>query len=54
MIEVDYGGGEHRTRLGTINLCVLGCPLPPYIKDQGGGAAGLGEARQEESYSLWE
>ena len=26
----------------------LGCPLPPYIKDQGGGvAAGLGEARQE-------
>ena len=30
-----------------INLCVSGVPLPPYIKDQGGGAAGLGEARQE-------
>ena len=37
MIEVDYGGGGHRTRLGTINLCVLGCPPPPYIKEQGGG-----------------
>ena len=42
MIEVDYGGGGHRTRLGTINLCVLGCPLPPYIKEQGGRLAGLG------------
>ena len=23
-----------------INLCVLGCPLPPYIKEQGGRPAG--------------
>ena len=28
-----------------INLCVLGCPLPPYIKEQGGGRSALG-ARQ--------
>ena len=28
MTEVEYGGGGHRTRLGTINLCVLGCPCP--------------------------
>ena len=41
MTEVDYGGGGHRTRLGTINLCVLGCPLPLYIKDQGGGRPAL-------------
>ena len=33
MTEVEYGGGGHRTWLGTINLCVLGCPLPPYIKE---------------------
>ena len=40
MAEVDYGGGGHRTRLGTINLCVLGCPLPPYIKEWRRGRAG--------------
>ena len=34
MTEVEYGGGGHRTRLGTINLCVLVCPLPSYIKEQ--------------------
>ena len=33
MVEVG-----HRTRFGTINLCVLGYPLPPYIKEQGGEA----------------
>ena len=26
MTEVDYGGGGHRTRLETINLCVYGVP----------------------------
>ena len=26
-----------------INLCVLGVPLPPYIKDPRGGAASLEE-----------
>ena len=30
----------HRTWLNNFNLCVLGCPLPPYIKEQGGEAAG--------------
>ena len=29
-----------------INLCVLGCPLPPYIKDQGRRRPALGGARQ--------
>ena len=54
IIEVDYGGGGHRTRLKdqAINCCVYGVPpLIQYIKEQRGrGAASLG-ARQEESYS---
>ena len=25
----------------TVNLCVLGCPLPPYIKEQGGGRSAV-------------
>ena len=29
-----------------INLCVLGCPLPPYIKDQGEEAGRPSMARQ--------
>ena len=36
MTEVEYGGGGHRTQLRNdqkINLCVMGCPLPPYIKE---------------------
>ena len=35
IIQVDYGGGGHRTRLKdqTINCCVSGVPLPQYIKD---------------------
>ena len=49
MVEVDYGGGGHRTRLrdqGSI-VVSLGCPLPPYIKEQGGEAAGQeGRARR--------
>ena len=51
MTEVEYGGGGHRTRLGTINLCVLGCPLPPYIKEQGGRPAGFGAPQGEEESS---
>ena len=53
IIEVDYGGGGHRTRLKdqTINCCVSRVPPAPYIKEQGGGAAGQEGARQEESYS---
>ena len=48
MIEVDYGGRGHCTRLRDqeINCCVYGVPLPPYIKEQGEEAAGQGEARQ--------
>ena len=44
MIEVDYGGGGHRTRLGEINRSTSvsrGAPLPPYIKEQGGGRPAL-------------
>ena len=40
IIEVDYGGGGHRTRLRDDQLdqlvCLEGAPLPPYIKEQGG------------------
>ena len=34
IIEVDYGGGGHRTRLRDqeINCCVYGVPPPLYIK----------------------
>ena len=46
MTEVDYGGRGHRTQRETINLCVLGFPLPPYIKEQGGGRLALGHAKE--------
>ena len=44
----DYGGGGHCTRLIDLKdqLLSRGAPLPPYIKEQGGGAAGQEEARQ--------
>ena len=54
MIEVDYGGGGHRTRLKDqlINLCVQGVPPSPVYKGvkEGKGPALLG-APQGESYS---
>src|SRR3954465_2946031 len=41
MTEVEYGGGGHRTRLRNDLkdqlVCPWGAPLPPYIKEQGGG-----------------
>ena len=43
IIEVDYGGGGHRTRLRDDQLdqhLCLEVPLPLYIKRKGGGAAG--------------
>ena len=51
MTEVDYGGGGHHTWLKDQWSIVfsLGCPLPPYIKEQGGGAAGQEGARQVDS-----
>ena len=52
MTEVEYGGGGHHTRLGDINrsTCVYrGAPLPPYIKEQGGEAAGQGGRAKGES-----
>ena len=57
MIEVDYGGGGHRTRLKDqlVNLCVLGCPMPPYIKQLGGRRSAKEEgAPRGESYSYRE
>ena len=55
IIEVDYGGGGHRTRLKDqkINCCLYGePPLPPYIKEQGGGRPAKEEgAPRGESYS---
>ena len=57
MIEVEYGGRGHRTRLrNDLNdqLVCLEVPLPPYIKEpRGRGAASPMEA-QEESYSYRE
>ena len=41
------GGTAHGWERSMINLCVLGCPLPPYIKEQGGRPAGpVGRARR--------
>ena len=41
IIEVDYGGGGHRTRLrdprDQFLFCSRGVPLPSYIKEPGGG-----------------
>ena len=57
----DYGGGGHRIWLIDLKdqlLCLWGAPLPPYIKEQGGGSRPRGEARQRGSpgllLSLWE
>ena len=53
IIEEDYGGGGHRTRLKDLKdqlLCLWGAPLPPYIKEQGRRRPALG-VRLEESYS---
>ena len=46
MTEVDYGGGGHRTRLRDPKdqlFCLYGAPLPPYIKEQGGGGGAAGQ-----------
>ena len=44
IIEVDYGGGGHRTRLKdqTINCCVSWVPPAPVYKGARGGASGQG------------
>ena len=45
------GSTAHGKKIKRSIVVSMGCPLPPYIKDQRGrGAASLG-ARQEESYS---
>ena len=55
MTEVEYGGGGHRTRLRNDHVDQLVChgvpPAPVYKGARGEGAAGLGGARQGESYS---
>src|SRR3954468_9521801 len=54
MTKVEYGGGGHRTRLRNDHEDQLVCsrvPLPPCIKEGGGGAAGPFGVRLEESYS---
>ena len=47
IIEVDYGGGGHRTRLKdqAINCCVYGVPPGPVYKRARGEAAGQGGGR---------
>ena len=45
-------GAPHTAKRSMINCCVSRVPpCPPYIKEQGGGAAGQEGARREESYS---
>ena len=39
MIEVEYCGGGHRTRLNN-QLVSMGCPLATYIKEGGREEAG--------------
>ena len=48
MVEAGTAHGWERSM---INLCVLGCPLPPYIKEQRGEAGRPCRARQEEESS---
>ena len=54
MIEVDYGGGGHRTRLRDqeINCCVFGVPPAPVYKgvEEGEGRPST-MAHPGESYS---
>src|SRR4051812_3165628 len=40
------GGTAHGWERSMINLCVLGCPPAPYIKDIGGGGRPRRRARQ--------
>ena len=57
MIEVEFGGRGHRTRLRNDlkdQLVCLEVPLPPYIKDPRGGAGRPRREAQEESYSYRE
>ena len=53
IIEVDYGGGGHRTRLRDqeINCCVFGVPPAPVYKgvEEGEGPALLGAPQGESS-----
>ena len=45
-------GAPHTAKGSMINLCVLGCPLPPYIKEQGEEAGWpYWRAKEEESSS---
>ena len=48
------GGTAHGWRDLNDQLVCLEVPLPLYIKEKGGEAAGQEEARQEESYSYRE
>ena len=57
MTEVEYGGrgAPHMAKERSVDQLVLLClevpPAPVYKGARGGGAAGLGGARQGESYS---
>ena len=57
IIEVEYGGRGHRTRLrNDLNdqLVCLEVPLPPYIKEPRGRGPPARRRAQEESYSYRE
>ena len=55
IIEVDYGGGGHRTRLrdprDQLLLCLEVPPSPIYKGAKGEGEAGQGGHAKGESYS---
>ena len=54
IIEVNYGGGGHRTRLRDLKdqlLCLEVPPAPVYKGARGEWTAGLVGTRQGESYS---
>ena len=46
-------GAPHTAKGSMINLCVLGCPLPPYIKEQGGGRPAQGGRARRRSPPLF-
>ena len=48
---VEGGTAHGKGTITKINLCVLGCPLPPYIKEQGEQAGRPYRRAKEESSS---
>ena len=54
IIEEDYGGGGHRTRLNNQLVCIWGAPSPVYKGVEEGRVGPLMASPRGESYSRWE